>query len=267
MLPSTRNEKNEEQEIYRFTQKKYLENARHICTDLRKCKETCGKMKCMFFGTPEGCLRQEIFGKPCPYAHVTAKPPPKPCEEKVREIIKAIGDTTTKLHDRHYIDQVGKECFFSYLCTLEDCRRHHCCAMKNLGIAIKIRDYHERVKEEQEASHAQKEEQVSHLPCRFRMRIQHADRKLRTLHILEEKQNRVDGLVDFLEPFINKHTTALLEHCSALLTFELVQSNQEAMTKIALLQKRIIEFKENEIWTSGELDRMRHDTYLHEIQF
>ena len=244
-------------------QEKYLKDARHRCTDRYKCQQICGKMKCMFYGTPEGCRRQEIIGQPCPFAHVT---PPKPCEEKVREIIKAIGDTITKLHDRYFIDQFGKECYFAFLCSI-DCRRHHCCAMKYLNTAIKIRDYHEKVKDEQEARHAQKEEQVSHLPCRFRMRIQHADRKLRTLDILEKKENIVDGLVDFLEPFINKHTTALLEHCSALLTFELVRSNQEAMSKIALLQERIIAFKEHERWTSREVDNMVIGTHLHTIKF
>jgi hypothetical protein len=199
--------------------------------------------------------------------------PPPPLDpraaekQEIRRIIGEIGKVIKTMHNRHYINQFGEECYFSYLCTHEDCRYHPCCAMKNLGTAIKIRDYHERVKEEQEARHAQKEEQVSHLWCRFRMRIQHADRKLRTIAILEKKDNIVYELVDFLEPFINKHTTALLEHCASLLTFELVQSNQEAMSKIALLQQRIIEFKENEIWTSRELDNMVAGTHLHTVQF
>ena len=198
-------------------------------------------------------------------------PPPidprAPEKLEIRRIIGEITNVITDLHDRHYIDQFGDKCFFSYLCS-RDCRHHYRCAMKYLGIAIKIRDYHERVKEEQDESHAQKEEQVSHLWCRFRMRIQHADRKLRTLRILEEKQKKVDDLVEFLEPFIKKHATALLGHCASLLTFELVQSNQEAMTKIALLQERMIAFWENERWTSRELDNMvegtnfAHDTIL-----
>jgi hypothetical protein len=195
-------------------------------------------------------------------------PPIDPRAAEKREIRRIIGEITnviTDLHDRHFIDQFGHKCFGN-LCSI-DCRRHHCCAMKYLDIAIKIRDYHERVKEEQEASHAQKEEEVSHLPCRFRMRIQHADRKLRTQDILKKKENIVADLVDFLKPFINKHTTALLEHCASLLTFELVQSNQEAMSKIALLQQRIIEFKEHERWTSRELVNMEQGTYLHKIQF
>ena len=201
---------------------------------------------------------------------VILRPPPPidPRAAEKREIRRIIGEITNVieyLHDRHFIDQYGRKCVGS-LCSI-DCRRHHSCAMKYLGIAIKIRDNHERVKEEQDESHAQKEEQVSHLPCRFRMRIQHADRKLRTQRILEEKQNIVADLVDFLKPHINKHTTTLLEHCASLLTFELVQSNQEAMSKIALLQQRIIEFKEHERWTSRELVHMEHDTYLHTVQF
>lgn len=204
------------------------------------------------------------------YRVILHPPPPldprAPEKREIRRIIGEITNVITDLHDRHYIDQFGRKCYFSYLCS-RDCRHHYRCAMKYLGIAIKIRDYHERVKEEQDESHAQKEEQVSHLWCRFRMRIQHADRKLRTLRILEEKQNIVADLVDFLKPHINKHTTTLLEHCASLLTFELVQSNQEAMSKIALLQQRIIEFKEHERWTSRELDKMMQGTHLHMIQF
>ena len=203
------------------------------------------------------------------YRVIYHPPPPfdprAPEKREIQRIISEITKVIEDLHDRHFIDQFGRKCFGS-LCSI-DCRRHHSCAMKYLGIAIKIRDNHQRVKEEQDASHAQKEEQVIHLPCWFRMRIQHDDRKLRTQEILEKKKNIVADLVDFLKPFINKHTTTLLEHCASLLTFELVQSNQEAMSKIALLQQRIIEFKEHERWTSRELVHMEQGTYLHKIQF
>ena len=189
-------------------------------------------------------------------------------KREIRRIIGEIGKVITAIHDRHYIDdQFGKECFRAFLCTHEDCRYHHCCVMRNLEIAIKIRDYHERVLQEQKARHAQKEERVRHLPCSIKMSLQHTIRQGRTLDITIAKQKKVDDLVEFLEPFIKKHVTALLGHCAALLTFELVQSNQEAMTKIALLQERMIAFWENERWFSRELDNMRQGTYLNEIQF
>ena len=189
-------------------------------------------------------------------------------KREIRRVIGEIGKVVTALHDRHYIDdEFGKECFFAFLCTHEDCRYHHCCVMRNLEIAIKIRDYHERVLQEQKARHALKIERVRHLPCSIRMRSQHAERQARTLDITIAKQKKVDDLVEFLEPFIKKHVTALLEHCAALLTFELVQSNQEAMSKISLLQERMIAFRENERWLSREMDKMRQGTYLHEIKF
>ncbi len=204
------------------------------------------------------------------HIRIPSHPPPHPRnaeKREIRRIIDEIGKVITAMHDRHYIDEFREECFFAFLCTHKDCRRHQCCVMRNLDIAIKIRDYHERVKVEQEARHAQKEERVRHLPCSIKMGSQHIDRQSRTLDITITKQKRVNELVEFLEPFINKHTTALLEHCASLLTFELVQSNQEAMTKIALLQERIIAFKEHERWTSSELDNMVAGTYLHMIQF
>lgn len=188
-------------------------------------------------------------------------------KREIQRIISEIRKVITAIHNRHYIDQFGKECFFAFLCTLEDCRLHPCCAMKNLDTAIKIRDYHETVKEEQKERHAEKEEQVRHLPCFIRMRSQHADRQARTMDITITKQKKVNDLVEFLEPFITKHVSALLEHCAALLTFELVQSNQEAMTKIVLLQERMIAFLKNERWFSRELDKMMQGTYLREIQF
>ena len=139
--------------------------------------------------------------------------------------------------------------------------------MRNLEIATKIRDHHERVLLEQKARHALKIERVRHLPCSIKMSLQHTNRQGRTLDITIAKQKRVDDLVEFLQPFIKKHVTALLGHCASLLTFELVQSNQEAMTKIALLQERMIAFWENDRWFSSELDEIMQGTYLHEIQF
>lgn len=200
-------------------------------------------------------------------ATVSTQQPRDGEKREIQRIIREIRKVITAIHNRHYIDQFGEECFFAFLCTLEDCRLHPCCAMKNLETAIKIRDYHETVLQEQKERHAEKEEQVRHLPCSIRMRSQHAERQARTMDITITKQKKVNDLVKFLEPFIKKHVTALLEHCAALLTFELVQSNQEAMSKISLLQERMIAFRENERWFSRELDKMRQGTYLHEIQF
>ena len=75
-----------------FTQEGYLKSAKHNCTDQYRCQEICGKMKCMFFGTPEGCRRQEIIGKPCPFAHVRPPHPEDENKKKIHEIMSEIID-------------------------------------------------------------------------------------------------------------------------------------------------------------------------------
>jgi hypothetical protein len=54
------------------------------------------------------------------YSKYRVHPPPPldpraPEKREIRRIIGEISNVITAMHDRHYIDQFGDKCFFSYL--------------------------------------------------------------------------------------------------------------------------------------------------------
>jgi len=71
-------------------------------------------------GTKDGCIRQQITGKPCPFGHVKQPPTEKDIEKaEIRLKINEIHDNVNLLQDM-------TECFNP------NCRRHMYCVMKNL---------------------------------------------------------------------------------------------------------------------------------------
>ena len=198
-------------------------------------------------------------------------PPPNPLQvakQEIRRFIDQINKSIQDLYDLHFTCiTTGEICPWIDMCHPSlDCRSHPHCMMRNLKIAYKIFWYHEKVQKEQEVRHEWKEEEVEKCCCFLRMYDQHCKRQTRTIRIVGEKQARVQELVDRLKPFITEHTSAILTQCRRLRTFDLVQSNQEAMTKIDLLEERMTRFVEEEKWYNSELNDVFRDIHFHMLQ-
>ena len=224
-------------------QRRYLKEAKHICTDPFKCKSICGKMRCQFFGTKEGCLRQEITGKPCPFGHVTVKKPPteKDIEKaKIRLKINEIHETVDLLKDR------TDECFNP------NCRRHMYCVMKNLE---KLTNELTNVKIQKE-----REKQIKKYLQQLEDEDEDEDDDDDDDDEDDEDDEEVEKLLleikgnfEVLEPFVIRHTETILRHSASLREFESVQSNKEAMTNIQLFEERVHQFMVEKKWFKREM--------------
>ena len=212
--------------------------------------------------------------KPLATKVVAPRPPPPPpnplqvAKQEIRRFINLIYKYIQDLYDLHFTCITTGEIWpWRDMCHPSlDCRSHPHCMMRNLKIAYKILWYHEKVQTEQEERHEWKEEQVDHLFCSLRMYDQHRKRQTRTIRIVGEKRARVQELVDRLKPFITEYTNAILTQCRRLRTFDLVQSNQEALTKIDLLEERMTRFVEDEKWYKSELDEVFKDIHFDMLQ-
>jgi hypothetical protein len=199
-------------------------------------------------------------------------PPPRPIDprqvqiQEIRRVINKLNETIRVLYDLSVIDERGHKWPVIHKCY-DDCRSHPRCMMKNYENALKILAYHRKVQKEQEERHERKEFFVKHLCCSMRMGTQHIKRQDRTITIVGKKFDRVQELLTRLEPFVTEHTDAILTHCKKLRTFELVKSNQEAMSKIDLLEERIRQFIADETWYKSGLDDVFRDIDLHLLQF